>query len=82
MDAHDERIRERIEETYELIDKVEDVLDGENIGVIISTLLFWLAEMYDEEVMTLDTFIEEANKTLRGFISKRGMQRGDAQWLQ
>lgn len=82
MPANDEQIRERIEETYQLIDKVEDVLDGENIGVIISTLLFWLAEMYDEEVMTLDTFIEEANKTLRGFISKRGMQRGDAQWLQ
>lgn len=82
MSTHDEQIRERIEETYQLIDKVEDVLDGENIGVIISTLLFWLAEMYDEEVMTLDTFIEEANKTLRGFISKRGMQRGDAQWLQ
>lgn len=82
MSTHDEQIRERIEETYQLIDKVEDVLDGENIGVIISTLLFWLAEMYDEEVMPLDTFIEEANKTLRGFISKRGMQRGDAQWLQ
>lgn len=82
MSTHDEQIRERIEETYQLIDKVEDVLDGENIGVIISTLLFWLAEMYDEEVMTLDTFIEEANKTLREFISKRGMQRGDAQWLQ
>ena len=82
MSAHDEHIRERIEETYQLIDKVEDVLDGENIGVIISTLLFWLAEMYDEEVMPLESFIEEANKTLRGFISKRGTEKGEAQWLQ
>lgn len=82
MSTHDEQIRERIEETYQLIDKVEDVLDGENIGVIISTLLFWLAEMYDEEVMPLDSFIEEANKTLRGFISKRGAKQGEIRWLQ
>jgi len=77
----EEQLQERIMETRELIDKVEDVIDGEQIGVIISGLLFLLAEMYDEEVMPLDRFIDEIGKSVRGLVNKRN-QQGEIPWLQ
>lgn len=82
MPITDEQFQERVQETRVLIDEIEDVIDGENIGVIISSLLYLLAEMYDGEVMTLDKFIEEVNKSLRGFISRRDAHQGETQWLQ
>ena len=77
----EEQLQERMMETRELIDRVEDVIDGEQIGVIISGLLFLLAEMYDEEVMPLDRFIDEIGKSVRGLVNKRN-QQGEIQWLQ
>jgi len=77
----EEQLQERMMETRELIDRVEDVIDGEQIGVIISGLLFLLAEMYDEEVMPLDRFIDEIGKSVRGLVTKRN-QQGEIQWLQ
>jgi len=73
-----EQLQER---ARELIDRVEDVIDGEQIGVIISSLLFLLAEMYDEEIMPLDKFIYEMGESVRNFVSKRN-QQGEIQWLQ
>jgi len=77
----EEQLQERMMETRELIDRVEDVIDGEQIGVIISGLLFLLAEMYDEEIMPLDRFIDEIGKSVRNFVTKRD-QQGEIQWLQ
>ena len=77
----EEKLQERMMETRELIDRVENVIDGEQIGVIISSLLFLIAEMYDEEVMPLDRFIDEIGKSVRGLVNKRN-QQGEIQWLQ
>lgn len=78
----DKQMKQSIDEVHGLVDNIETLIDGENIGVIISSLLLLLAEMYNDEVMPLDTYLEEINKTIRGLVAKRNELEGGTQWLQ
>lgn len=78
----DKQMKQAMDEVHGLVDNIETLIDGENIGVIISSLLLLLAEMYNDEVMPLDTYLEEINKTIRGLVAKRKELEGGTQWLQ
>lgn len=78
----DKQMKQAMDEVHGLVDNIETLIDGENIGVIISSLLLLLAEMYNDEVMPLDTYLEEINKTIRGLVAKRNELEGGTQWLQ
>lgn len=78
----DKQMKQSMDEVHGLVDNIETLIDGENIGVIISSLLLLLAEMYNDEVMPLDTYLEEINKTIRGLVAKRNQLEGGTQWLQ
>lgn len=78
----DKQMKQSMDEVHGLVDNIETLIDGENIGVIISSLLLLLAEMYNDEVMPLDTYLEEINKTIRGLVAKRNELEGGTQWLQ
>lgn len=78
----DKQMKQAMDEVHGLVDNIETLIDGENIGVIISSLLLLLAEMYNDEVMPLDTYLEEINKTIRGLVAKRNQLEGGTQWLQ
>jgi hypothetical protein len=78
----DNEMKESVSEVHGLVDNIEEVIDGRNIGIIISSLLLLLAELHDEEVMPLDTYIAEINRTIRGLVGKRDELNGGTQWLQ
>ena len=78
----DKQMKESMDEVHGLVDNIETVIDGRNIGVIISSLLLLLSELHNEEVMSLDTYLEEINKTIRGLVSRRDEIEGGTQWLQ
>jgi hypothetical protein len=78
----DKEMKESVSEVHGLVDNIEEVIDGRNIGIIISSLLLLLAELHDEEVMPLDTYIAEINRTIRGLVGKRDELNGGTQWLQ
>lgn len=78
----DKQMKESVDEVHGLVDNIETVIDGRNIGVIISSLLLLLAELHNEEVMPLDKYLEEINKTIRGLIKERNELEGGTQWLQ
>lgn len=78
----DKEMKASVSEVHGLVDNIEEVIDGRNIGIIISSLLLLLAELYDEEVMPLDTYLAEINRTIRGLVQKRDEFNGETQWLQ
>lgn len=78
----DKQMKESVDEVHGLVDNIETVIDGRNIGVIISSLLLLLSELHNEEVMPLDKYLEEINKTIRGLIKERNELEGGTQWLQ
>lgn len=78
----DKQMKQSMDEVHGLVDNIETVINGENIGVIISSLLLLLAEIHNDEVMSLDTYLEEINKTIRGLVAKRKELEGGVQWLQ
>ena len=78
----DRQMKQAMDDVHGLVDNIEDIIDGQNIGVIISSLLCLLAEMYNEEVMPLDKYLEEINKTIRGLVERRSEMEGGTQWLQ
>ena len=78
----DKEMKASVSEVHGLVDNIEEVIDGRNIGIIISSLLLLLAELYDEEVIPLDTYLAEINKTIRGLVQKRDEFNGETQWLQ
>lgn len=78
----DKQMKESMDEVHGLVDNIETIIDGRNIGVIISSLLLLLAELHNEETMSLDTYLEEINKTIRGLIKERSEIEGGTQWLQ
>lgn len=78
----DKEMKRSMDEVHGLVDNIETIIDGQNIGVIISSLLCLLAEMHNEEVMSLDRYLEEINKTIRGLVERRNELGGGTQWLQ
>lgn len=78
----DKQMKESMDEVHGLVDNIETIIDGRNIGVIISSLLLLLAELHNEETMSLDTYLEEINKTIRGLIKERNELEGGTAWLQ
>lgn len=78
----DKEMKQSMDEVHGLVDNIETIIDGQNIGVIISSLLCLLAEMHNEEVMSLDRYLEEINKTIRGLVERRNELEGGTQWLQ
>lgn len=78
----DKQMEESMDQVHGLVDNIETIIDGQNIGVIISSLLCLLAEMYNDEVMPLDTYLKEINKTIRGLVERRNEMKGEMQWLQ
>ena len=78
----DKQMKESVDEVHGLVDNIETIIDGRNIGVIISSLLLLLAELHNEETMSLDTYLEEINKTIRGLIKERSEIEGGTAWLQ
>lgn len=78
----DKQMKESVDEVHGLVDNIETVIDGRNIGVIISSLLLLLSELHNEEVMSLDKYLEEINKTIRGLVERRNELEGGTQWLQ
>lgn len=78
----DKEMKQSMDEVHGLVDNIETIIDGQNIGVIISSLLCLLAEMHNEEVMSLDKYLEEINKTIRGLVERRSEIEGGTQWLQ
>jgi hypothetical protein len=78
----DNVMKKSVSDVQGLVDNIEEVIDGRNIGIIISSLLLLLAELHDEEVMPLDTYIAEINRTIRGLVGKRDELNGGTQWLQ
>lgn len=78
----DKQMKQSMDEVHGLVDNIETIIDGCNIGVIISSLLLLLAEMHNEETMSLDKYLEEINKTIRGLVERRNELEGGTQWLQ
>lgn len=78
----DKQMKQSMDEVHGLVDNIETVIDGRNIGVIISSLLCLLAEIHNEEIMSLDTYLEEINKTIRGLVERRNEIEGGTAWLQ
>ena len=78
----DKQMKQSMDEVQGLVDNIETIIDGCNIGVIISSLLLLLAEMHNEETMSLDKYLEEINKTIRGLVERRNELEGGTQWLQ
>ncbi len=78
----DKQMKQSMDEVHGLVDNIEPIIDGCNIGVIISSLLLLLAEMHNEETMSLDKYLEEINKTIRGLVKERNELEGGTQWLQ
>lgn len=78
----DKQMKESVDEVHGLVDNIETIIDGRNIGVIISSLLLLLAELHNEETMSLDKYLEEINKTIRGLIKERNELEGGTAWLQ
>lgn len=77
-----QKMKDAMMEVEDLIEEIEGVIDGENIGVIIPSLLFWLSQMHNEEIMSLDAYIEETGKTIRSMVNRRNEMKGEMQWLQ
>lgn len=78
MDAKEiEQARKSIDE---IIDGIEDVMDGKNIGCIISAFILLLAELYDEEVMPKELYIKSIAASLEKYLSDDSNE-GETLWL-
>lgn len=69
-------------EVHGLVDNIEEVIEGRNIGIIISSLMLLLAELHNEEVMPLDNYIAEISRIIRELVRERNELKGETQWLQ
>lgn len=63
---------------HELVDKIEDVMEGKQIGCIIPALIYLLANLHDEDVLPKETYISEITKSLRRYLDN---EEGEAAWL-
>ena len=78
MDAKEmERVQKSV---HDLVDKIEDVMDGNQIGCIIPALIFLLAQLYDKEVMPKETYVKEITNSLNRYLSF-DEEEGEASWL-
>ena len=77
----DDKQMEQAQKTvHELVDSIENVMEGKQIGCIIPALIFLLAQLHDEDVIPKETYISEIVKSLNKYLYNES-GKGEAAWL-
>jgi hypothetical protein len=78
VDMDDKQMEQAQKTVHDLVDSIENVMEGKQIGCIIPALIFLLASLHDEDVLPKETYINEINKSLRKYLDN---DEGEAAWL-
>lgn len=79
----EQELEEARDAAEQICETLNEVLDGHVIGHIIPALIFALASMHNNEVMSKEEFVTEVAKGLMVHINEFEQDdKGGLQWLQ